>query len=164
MEFHPPLSSPHSPPGAGPWLTLVSPCCAEGPQGLTLTFPLLCSVQEQLPEQTARLCSPAFPGQGPLTSVLHLLTSPFKVLCLFYKLNILFGVTLCQSFYFKIEALVKSGGWGHCSIGTPTGGQVCGGTEWVGKEKLCRFEGPRQARQGCGTLLQFPHWGQASQG
>lgn len=99
-----------------PWLALgwilVSTHCALGPQGLTLTVPLPCSLQEQLTSK-AGLYSPAFPGQGYLTSALRLLTSLSSVLChppfFFYKLKLLW-VTLCQSFYFKIQSLVKAGG------------------------------------------------------
>lgn len=110
METHTPRSSPHSPPMAGPGLTLVTTRCALGPQGLTLASPLPCSLQEQLTSK-AGLYLPAFPGQGPLTSALHLLTSLSSVLCLFfYKLNKLLWVTLCQSFYFKIKSLAKAGG------------------------------------------------------
>lgn len=64
VEFHSPLSSPHSPPEPGPQLTLVSTCWALGLQGLALTSPLPCSLQEQLLEQPAELRSPAFPVKG----------------------------------------------------------------------------------------------------
>lgn len=73
---------------------------------------------------------------------LSFLHFPTKVLCLLYKLNILFGVTECQSFNFKIQLTDR------CTNGK----QVCGGTEGVGGEKPCWLEGQREDWQGCGNL------------
>lgn len=158
MESHPSLSSFHFPPTAGAWLIFLSTCCAQGPQGLALTSPLPCSLQEQFLEQTAGLCSPAFPGQGPLTCFAppHF---PFQGPGLFKnKFTILFG-SYYVSFYFKIQPLVKADRTicqqaGRCEV------------EQNGWEERspAGLRAPGRPGRDVATLLQFPHWGQSSQG
>lgn len=144
MEFHSPLSSPHSPPGPGPWLTLVLPAVPRASEALPSLLP----------------CPAHFKSSSgnSLQSCAHLLFLsraldlnfapphlPTKVLCLLYKLNTLFGVTVCQSSHFKTQLTNRY----------TNRKQVCGGTEWVAEEKPCWLEGQRQDWQGCGNLARF---------
>lgn len=103
MGSHLPLSSHHSPPPhAGPWPSLVSTCCAQGPRA-SLPLPSLLISRATLKGLQAVLtrCSQQRALDRPTSSSRRGLLS---------TLNIPFGVTSHQSFYFKIRPFGEAGG------------------------------------------------------